>query len=343
MKFFFSALSAAIFTLSSTVANAQVVNDAFTTTQAQRAMAAQNLLAQYIANSKNSTDNNRESLEVIQSLGLAKTSENINSIRSLLVSKANNNEKVVLTRILGTLYTIDNSTGLNSSIIKDLKGTVYSGQSDIARAGTLTYSRLAFFNDSDEVLSYAKSKGFIDTDEYYGELAHILPYAPASNQSLLVSKIKDSNNRYAMEILAFTASDPELKKKIYPEAQKLLLSSLEKNEPAFSKFIGEFGLVDGVRYATWLQSVAMLRNSVYGTKYEEVIFTQLNDAKTDPRKIIAFLISTDGKLLIKSTGNKSSFQKAMDRITVFSKQLPQNVILRDSVQDISKSINSINS
>ncbi|MCX7170066.1 MAG: hypothetical protein NTY41_07155 [Proteobacteria bacterium] len=302
---------------------------------------AQDLFGQYNSKFRNSGLEGRQMLEDIQAQGLAKTAENVKSTRSLLSSSVTSDEKVVLARILGSLYTYGDKTGMNNAITSDLKGLVYTGQKEVARAGVLAFSRLGYFRDSNDVLLYARNNGFIDTDEYYAELAHIVLFAPAHDQVDLVSKIKDGKNRYATEILASITQDPEAIKNVYPETQKSILSSLDASEPAFAQALGEFSLIDAVRYSTWLQSVANLSSAAGNVKYEDVVLARLNDDKIDPRKIMAFLMSPEGKNLIKKIGQSSPFDKVLERVSLYSKQLPQNVLMKQIVQDIKVTIKSV--
>lgn len=301
---------------------------------------AQSILNRYHAHSSNGGSEGREILESVHAKGLAKTADNVKTIGSLLSSTVTDDEKVVLVRLLGSLYTFDDKTGMNSEIARSLKSAVYSGHNDVARAGALAYSRLAYFTDSNDVLIYAKNNGYIDADEYFGEIAHLLPYAPAKDQSSLATIVKTGKNRYAMEILAFVAQDPEVMKRIYPETKTIILSSLETNEPEFAQAVGEFGFVDAIRYANWLQTVAVLKSANGNVKYEDVVLAHLNDAKTDPRKIIAFLMSSDGKALIMNIGKSGLLDSALVRVSEYFQKVPQNVNTISVFQDIADTVNS---
>jgi hypothetical protein len=312
------------------------------TPNAQQLNEAQAMIGQYIVQYHNNSGlEGRKVLEHVHALGLDITADNVKITRSLLSSTMKSDEKVVLTRILGSLYTHNNKTGMNSEITQDLKGVIYSDQKEVARAGVLAYSRLGYFTDSGEVLLHAKNSGIIDTDEYYGEIAYLVPYAPANDQINLVTKIKGANNQYAMEILAFSTQDSEIRTKVDAEAKKIVLSSLEANEPGFAQAPKEFSLIDAVRYSTWLQSIATLSSATSNVKYEDVVLAHLNNFNTDPRKIMAFLMSSDGKTLIQKIGKGGSLDSALERISLYLKQIPPSIIMEEVVQDITASINSV--
>ena len=205
----------------------------------------------------------------------------------------------------------------------------------------MVYSRLAYFKDSGEILGYAKNSGLIDADTYYGELAHLVPYAPANDQITLVTKIKDGNNQYALEILSSIAQDTEIMHKVDTSTKKLILSSLESSEPGFGQARGEFSLIDAVRYSTWLQSVANLSSVTREVKYEDVVLAHLNNSETDPRKVMAFLMSSDGKIFIQNVGKNGSLEGALKRITLYIKEIPQKDIMQDIVDDITATISAV--
>jgi hypothetical protein len=304
-----------------------------------KAMRSENLLEQYKSKHRNNAHEGRKVLDEMYALGMVKNAENVKAIRALIASKVTNEEKVALARILGGLYSADDPTGMNATIAQDLRGLTHDGQKDVARAATLTFSRLTYFPDSPEVLLSAKKRGLIDMDEYYGELAHLTAYAPANEQANLVSTIRNGKNRYAAEILAFVSQEAAIMKKFYPETKKQILSLLEEHEPEFSKVaIGEFDYTDAVRYSTWLHATATLNRDVKNTKYHDLIMARLNDEKIDPRKIMAFLASSEGKRLIKDIGRREPFESMHQRIALYSKQLPQNMIMKELVDDISATL-----
>lgn len=204
-----------------------------------------------------------------------------------------------------------------------------------------SYSRLGYFPDTEDMLLHLKDTGVIDNEGYYGELAHILPFAPAHAQMDLLSKITMGKDKYATEILAFLPNNPDNVQRLYPETKQRLLAYLQEDEPGFGTETGVFGLTDAVRYTTWLHSIATLTRETTSAKYSDVVLNHLNNEKTDPRKIMAFLISAEGKYLINELGRPELFENARKRITQYSKQHPQNEMMRDAVQEIANTINTV--
>lgn len=309
---------------------------------AQKEARAQQLLSEYIAKFRNNASEGRKLLDELYVNRLAKTADNVKTVRALLASTVTSEEKVGLARILGKLYTKENATGMNVAIANDLRGLTQSGQTDVARAATFTFSRLGYFPDSAEVLASAKNRGLIDDEAFFGELAHIAPSAPGNDQVNLLSKIRAGKSRYGADVLAYQIQETGSMKKFSSEAKVQLLYTLAENEPGFPVMaIGEYDLSDGIRYSTWLHAVATLERDTKHITYQDVVMARLGNEKIDPRKIMAFLSSTEGKRLIKDVGRRGPFESLHERITLYSKQLPQNQIMKEVVAEITATLSAL--
>lgn len=311
------------------------------TPSAQQITEGQRLFDQYKANLQGKGMAARMTLEGASVNGIAQTPENVRSVRALLASTVTTEEKVALVRILGQLYMRNDAMGMNTVIVQDLKGFVNSGEKDVACAAVLTFSRLAYFHDSSEVLLQAKSRGVIDDDGYYGELAHMVTVAPAADQNQLVRRIREGKNSYAMEILASSSLSPQQLARMYPETRSALLGALEEHEPGFSMALGEFGMIEAMRYADWLQAVALLGSNGDNAKYIQLVLMRLSNERLDPRKVMAFLAASQGKTLISQVGKKSAFVTLLERIELYSRQLPQNALMKEMVQDVRRSVEAL--
>lgn len=306
----------------------------------QRAAQAQQLFGEYLAKHRGRGIEARKVLDAVAINRLPSSAANVKAIREALASTVTAEEKVGLARILASQYTLDDKMGFNTAITQDLRGLIHHPRKEVASAAMFSYSRLGYFADTEDLLLQAKEVGAIDEDGYYGELAHVLPYAPSHAQSRILSKIATGKNQYSSEILATLPDNPEVMKRIYPETKRLLLTHLLQNEPGFSIETGVFGMIESIRYATWLHAIAALRSETANTKYADVVLGYLNDEKIDPRKIMAFLISTEGKLLIARLAQPQLFEKARSSAVMYSKQYPQNEMMREAVQDITTTIDS---
>lgn len=304
------------------------------------ARAAQ-LLAEYNAKYRGNATEGRKILDELHANGIDKRAENVQIIRTLLVSKVTEAEKVALARILGAAYTPDNKTGMNSMIVHDLRALSQSAPKEVARAATLSFSRLAYFHDSPDVLFSAWNRGLIDTDEYFGELAHLTPFAPAKDQFHLVTMIRNGKNQYASEILAYLSHDTAISKGFSLETKTQILSLLEANEPEFPKPIGELDYTDAIKYSIWLHAIASLARDSSDVSYHETVMARLNDPKTDPRKVMGFLASTEGKRFIKDVGKRGPLEPLQQRVSLYSRQLPQNFIMKELTAEVTATMQTL--
>ena len=308
---------------------------------AQNGTDSKKIFLDYIATKKGSGAVGRDMIEQAELKGLPKTAEHVNLVRTTLASVITEDEKIAMTRLLASLHSPDDVTGMNKQIESDLRSIIYSNQKGSSRAAVLAFARTGYYKDSQAVLSHAKLNGMINKDEYYGELSHILSFAPESDQLAIVSEIKSGKNRYATEILTAFTPSTAVGNKLYPETQSALLQLFLENEPIMPMAIGEIGYVDVIRYANWLHAVALLNNKTSGGKYEDYVLKRLNDNTIDPRKIMAFLVSDEGKSMIQRVGKKSLFDLAIQRIALYSKQLPGSYIMIDFVKEIKQSVSTL--
>jgi transposase-like protein len=317
--------------------------------QAQRFMRAPSeqlekgkaLFAQYNAQHRNNPTQGRRILDEVYALGLPTTAESVTAIRAALASQVSNEEKVALARILSRLYTPENLTGLNDAIVRDLKGISNSGDRDLARAATLAYSRLGYFADWPDVLLSARTRGVISADTYFGELAHLAPFAPANDQLILLKAIRNAKNIYASEILAMAVNNPETNAKFSPETRAEITALLEETEPNFGQALGHFDYIEADRYSVWLRAFASLKGSAFNKKGAELIMGKLNNDQTDPRKIMAFFTSRYGASVIKDIGERSRFEVILQRISFYSKQHPQNMDMREMVEEFKAMLSNL--
>lgn len=278
----------------------------------------------------------------VHATGLARTPTNITSVRGALAGKTSDDERVILIRILGDLADPADRSAAQSALMADLKAHTQSGKKEIARAATFAISRAGYSEDLKEILIRGKSSGTLSKDEYFGELSHVLPFAPKQTQLEIVGLLTTERNPYAIDILANQFSDGTNVNKIYPETQRALQGLLRANEPNFPMSIGTFSLIDGFRYANWLHSYASISESLDRKSYADTVFAELNSPKTDPRKVIAFLSGDQGKKLMKNVGRKAPFEPSLARSRAYAESLPQNTLLAGIVGQIGQAVAALN-
>ena len=276
-----------------------------------------------------------ELLEQVDSMGLPANPTNVSDVRHLLSSKVSSEEQVALLRILSGMHTYDDRAGQNAIIAAEMRKMSQLGDKSVARAATLSYSRMGYHADLADVLAQARSKGILTADEYFGELAHGLPYAPAQAQGELAALLTKGDNDYATKILAEAAGHQELDAMLYPEVRTSILSLLTRHEPVMSSALGEFGYVDAIFYVTWLKAVATFTEATGGKSYTEVVMAHLNDPKADPRKLISFLESDEGKRLMTAVGKKQ-LASAAARAIAFARTFPDHPLMKPMADEIAK-------
>ncbi|HYD94934.1 MAG TPA: hypothetical protein VEC01_06385 [Noviherbaspirillum sp.] len=304
----------------------------------QRSARAQQLLDAYRVKRATDAIENRKTLDEAYVLGIRKTRANVMAIRTLLVSRVPAEEKVALARLLGSLYSPADATGMNAAIAQDLRRLARAEQRELAGAAVLVYSRLGYFPDTPDILSSARRNGAIDDDGYFGELAHLVPFAPAHAQRALVAELRRSKNPYGTEVITFVLQAKEVVKKLDPAAKEELLLLLNETEPAFPMPLGDFGYTDAIRFANWLHASAMLAVEIKGASYRDMVLAKLDDERTDPRKIMAFLSSGEGRRLIGEVGQRAPFEKMQQRIALYSRQLPQNEAMKEIVDGVNATL-----
>ncbi|MFC7518777.1 hypothetical protein ACFQUU_27570 [Herbaspirillum sp. GCM10030257] len=300
----------------------------------------QALFEKYNSQYRNNPKDGRELLDRVAAYGLPKNSDSVKSVSGLLASRITKEEKVALIRILAQQHTYDNKTGLNDTIARDLQGHVNSGDREVATAATLALSRLVNVPDKREVLLSAKNRGLIDTDGYYGELAHAVAFSEADEQLKILGEIRNAKNRYAAEIITMTVNSPDIAKNLRPDARAEVASLLAESEPTFSQAVGQYDVIEGLRYAAWIRALATMRGAGLNKNSSELIMSKLSEERADPRKIIAVLTSGYAPQFVSEVGQRNRFDILLQRAALYAKQHPGNRDVKEAVEHIRMMINT---
>lgn len=335
-NFLINLVIAASFGMAAMPAIGQIIGAPLST--ALPATSGESLFLEYSSKFVNKGAEGRMVLDAVYARGLKKTPENINKTRTLLASKISDEEKVGLIRILGSLYSPASTSTLNEAILSDLRKFSTSGNKEIGRTAVLTYSRLGYFPDSVNMLTSARNSGYIDNRNFCGELAHLLPYAPVDGQTQLIEKIKSEGDSFSAEILASYFQNKELIKRLSPQTRDAVLSYLEVNEPAFVQATGEFDFVDGIRYSAWLHAMATLSSMSKNANYADYVITRLDKERTDPRKMMGFLMSAEGQQLISQVARTHALDNVQEKMNLYVKQHPMNSTMQEVVRTINERI-----
>lgn len=204
---------------------------------------------------------------------------------------------------------------------------------EVARALALSHSRLYFNEQTLPNLKDSYDRGVLSFDDYYGELAHIFPGAPADVREGIVNEIATSHNRYAVDIVASTLNGAE--NLSLSDGEKTDLQKfLKTNEPIFSGAADSFGQFEAIRYEQWLLASAKLAQSTGTTSTEAYVAEKLLDPKTDPRALVALATSPYANSLTSAQRNTVQWEVIESKAQDFIRKNPDNASLQHSGQQI---------
>jgi hypothetical protein len=277
----------------------------------------------------------RNELDRILTQGVPLTAQSVRAARALLKAGLSDDEKIALARILGRLYSADNLTGYNADILLDLRSLINDSNKEVARSAALTFARLGYLPGSDVLLKTAFDNRVLSADDYYGELAHMTPWAPASVQDELLAAIRVSSNAYAADVLASSINEnPKILSGYSARSVDEIAQLLGKTEPRFASATGEFGLTDAVRYANWLRATAQIDSLANGTDLDAAIVAKLSVPGIDPRKITAYLLTPEASSILSSAPLGSPAGGLVSLSNQYAAQYPANKVLQSAAQEI---------
>jgi len=279
----------------------------------------------------------RDELDRIFAQGVPLTTQSALAARALLQRGLSDDEKIALARILGRLYAPDDPTGYNADILLDMRRLLGDRNKQVARSAALSFSRIGYLPGSDAVLRDAFDNQVLGADDYYGELAHMAPQAPAHVQAAMLFAIRASSNAYAVDILAGSINDNSKVLQGYSaHAVEEIARLLAGAEPRFPAATGDFGLTDAVRYANWLRATAQVESLAQGTDLDAAIVARLGMPGTDPRKITAYLLTPEASSLLSTARLGSPASGLVGASNQYAAQHPGNKILQSAAQEIAQ-------
>ncbi len=291
---------------------------------------AQAAFEQYQKSGRNSAAAQGQLIQILNG-GLPRTAANTTAIQTLLAATSDPTEKIGLIRLLAAQYEQTSASPRNDLIIRDLRLLATSSDKDVARAATFAFCRLGFLPGFEDVLGHAFKTSLITNDDYFGEIAHALATAPAGDQARLARQLRESRNRYAAEIVAMGINSARPPATWATETRAEFALLLESTQPVFTQSPGRYDVQEAVQYANWLNALAIVRASVLNREGAEFILGKLNDPGTDPRKAMAFLGSAFALRLYQLIGEKARFRIVLERMSLASKQHPQNLDMQEAV------------
>lgn len=283
-----------------------------------------------------------EKLEEIRARGLEQTPENLAELLRLVDTRQPSDQKAALLRILPSFHTKADSMMANAIVESYLRKYAASADKSVAAAALLAYTRLGYFPDTQQLLDRQLIDGYISTDDAFGELAHVLLLAPPSEQLKIIMKLENSRNKYAIDIVASDLKTKESRANIPIESKIALQKLLEQNPPEFSVATGEFSLKEAIMFSDWLHALACITGENTKTSYDEVILMHLDSPTSNPKKLISFFSSPEGKAAAQRIGKKKLAGISL-RIANFANTLPypQNSTIREFAASVIGFTNSL--
>jgi hypothetical protein len=277
----------------------------------------------------------------IEALGLKPTASNVDSIRQLLSRKLDSATMASLVYLLGSLYVRNDQFGQNAAIARTLKSYILSGDSNVATAALLSYSRTDYQPDRIDLLDYGQSHNLLNEADYCRELALGLPFAPAPAQMAAATRLAAKDNPLGAEVLAMGIDSQAAATKISPEARPVLIAFLQKREPRMPMALGEFGMTDGIRYTYWLTAMAELTEADGKGSATAFILDKLSSPDTDPRKILGFLSSPEGARFVAAVGSRVALAQVIDRALLPARQFPGHPMFAPMGEEMTKTLSKL--
>jgi hypothetical protein len=242
----------------------------------------------------------------LQNMGPAPTAANVSKVLELLQAVGTEETTAALIRLLATMYVPNARAESNATIIKTLKSYIFGPAPKFAAGALIAYSRTGYRDTLLADLDYGLKRGLIDETSYSQELALNFVTMPPGMQYDAAQRLSAKNNAFGADVLASCLHSPETIARMLPRTREVVQSLLSRHEPEMSKAVGEFGIVDVIRYGNWLEVMALLSEAQGGESRTNFVFSRLGKPDTDPRKVLAYLSSPDGRRFMQAVGSRTA-------------------------------------
>jgi len=253
---------------------------------------------------------------------LPATKENAAAVLALLRSNVSRDEKVLLIRVAGAQVVELDDRQAKADIQDFLSGLAKGAEDPVLRnAAALMYSRMGYSSDSLAVLARAHAKGDIGDNNYFDDLAHLLPDAPTVvDQRNILKLLADGNNGFSREVLASLLVNREIIKGLAPAAVTDAMAILAPNEPTFSDDPTRISGVDVIRYGYWMSAVVGLTAQATGEPERIVMARLLKIDGVNPKTLIAVLNHEPNAALVRAGLDRESLEKMDAAIAGFAEK-----------------------
>lgn len=271
-----------------------------------------------------------EKLDDLVVRGIPGTPENIDELDQRFKVGSNSEEKIRLARLYNTAYYGTEDALLRNRISQTISDLLRAEtDTTVGRALALSHSRMFIGDKTQENLEYAYKRNFLSSDDYYGELAHIVPRAVGPVRIKILNELAANHNQYASEIIAdFINNSSGLS--FSKEEAASLKGFIADSEPKFTGPSAGVGMIDVIRYEQWLKAITYLENTENSTSPGVVAFNRLTSANVDPRAAVALLISPYGKFLLEDQKNRAHMSEIKQRAEKYIAQYPSDSSLQQA-------------
>ncbi|VTU19275.1 hypothetical protein [Variovorax sp. PBL-E5] len=273
----------------------------------------------------------RDRLEWMYRQGVPVTAQSAAAVRTLLQGAVTDDERIVLVRILGSLYTEEDATGYNADILLDLRALANDANKEVAHAAVSTFAGIGYLPGSDALLKDAFDHQLLDPPAYSREMLRLMATAPADAWAGMLDRLPaQSGMSVADTLIVPLQQDPALLKKYASANLGRLRQFIEKNEPVFLDAPDQFDLNLATRYANWLRALACIESQRSGMAVDDVLVGTLSMPGTDGRKVIAYLLSPEATPLLRSAHADSPAAGLVDIVGRYAAQYPGSMPLQQA-------------
>ena len=178
-----------------------------------------------------------------------------------------------------------------------------------------------FSPDSLAILARAHAKGHISDNDYFGQIARLLPEAPGVvDQMTILKLVAEGKNSFAAEILADEFLERRIVNALAPTAVVAAAAILARNEPTFSSDPTRIGGVDVARYGHWMNATVGLNAKITGEPEQVVMARLLKIDGANPKALIAVLHYEPNAALVRAGLDRRSLEKIDNAIAVFAEK-----------------------
>jgi hypothetical protein len=263
-------------------------------------------------------------LEAIESSrSLPATHENAKAMLDFLRSGTSlrPDQKVPMIRLAGAqVIDLDEADPTREEIRKHLSDLAKTTTDpNVGRTAALVYSRIGYYPDSTEVLRQARVKNYIANNDYFGDLAYLLPAANTEqDQAAILNALRNGRNPLSTDILATLVTNRDIAQRLKPQAAKAALALLTERPPEFSKSTNTISTMDAVGYGDWLYGCVVLTSVITGEPERTVMARLLNVDTMTAKQMIGALMNTNNINLIRDGLDRKSIAKIDSTIGTFS-------------------------